>query len=65
MEHPVPRLISATSSLSWQGDQPVVELDISRLLDLGWRPSHAVEEAMEAAARLLLPEVAKRRRGPS
>lgn len=41
----------------WKGDVPVMDLDISRMRNLGWRPEHtsreAVRQAAESVARTL------------
>jgi UDP-glucose 4-epimerase len=34
----------------WKGDIPVMDLDISRMRMLGWRPRHTSEEALRQAA---------------
>lgn len=37
----------------WSGDVPRMELDVSRLMDLGWSPTHGCEGAIRQAARQL------------
>jgi UDP-glucose 4-epimerase len=51
-----PELTVRTSELSWPGDQPVVELDITRALGTGWAPRHSPRDAVLLAARRLLAE---------
>jgi UDP-glucose 4-epimerase len=38
----------------WPGDAPKVSFDISKISNLGWKPSHTSEEAVRIAARRLL-----------
>ncbi|MFD9406483.1 NAD-dependent epimerase/dehydratase family protein [Streptomyces sp. NPDC059989] len=54
---PEPRLEITTSAPSWPGDQPVVELDISKARASGWSPRFTPHEAVVAAARRLLTEL--------
>lgn len=58
---PEPRLEIATSAPSWPGDQPVVELDISKARASGWSPRFTPHEAVVVAARRLLTELADER----
>lgn len=38
----------------WPGDVPVVHLDTSKMIQLGWTPKHTAEEAIRITARRLL-----------
>lgn len=51
-----PELTVQGSGPSWPGDQPVVELDITRALATGWAPRHPPRDAVLVAARRLLAE---------
>ncbi|MFI6691160.1 NAD-dependent epimerase/dehydratase family protein [Streptomyces sp. NPDC050433] len=46
----------AGDGTSWVGDQPVIDLDITKLLALGWRPRHSPEQAVRVATRRLLEQ---------
>lgn len=41
----------------WVGDQPFVELDVSGLAALGWKPSVSSDEAVREAARRMVAEL--------
>lgn len=51
-----PRISTGAQSMSWTGDQPIVELDISRLTGTGWSPRASAAEAVFIAARRMLDE---------
>jgi UDP-glucose 4-epimerase len=55
-----PALEVASNDLSWPGDQPVVELDISKALATGWAPRSSPREAVVIAARRLLADAGAR-----
>lgn len=38
----------------WVGDQPLVHLDVSKLMALGWRPQVSIEETLRRTVRWLL-----------
>ncbi|MFJ4185184.1 NAD-dependent epimerase/dehydratase family protein [Kitasatospora sp. NPDC089509] len=47
---PMPELVTDGVSLSWQGDQPVVELGIAKALASGWSPRWTAAESVRIAA---------------
>lgn len=51
---PAPRLV--TGGETWRGDQPVVELGISKALATGWSPRHTPQQAVCVAAMRLLSD---------
>ncbi|WP_250285178.1 NAD-dependent epimerase/dehydratase family protein [Frankia sp. CiP1_Cm_nod2] len=51
---PPPELRPSSTDLSWPGDQPVVELDIEKILATGWRPRLTAAQAVTEAVRRLI-----------
>ena len=52
-----PVIVPSDRALSWAGDQPVIELDVSQARAAGWRAEHGPREAVVIAARRLMAEM--------
>ncbi|MDT7782686.1 MAG: UDP-glucose 4-epimerase [Pseudonocardiales bacterium] len=51
-----PRIVPDGTSLSWPGDQPVVELSVDKALATGWRPRYTAFEAVTVAAQRIVAD---------
>ena len=53
-ERPADPQITSADNRGWPGDSPLVDLDTTRIRDLGWEPSITIEEGIRSTVRSLM-----------
>jgi UDP-glucose 4-epimerase len=48
-----PTINFGTESRGWIGDNPLIHLDVKKISNLGWKPSHTIEESVKDTVRFL------------